>query len=86
VSSGGSTTTNDRLTVFVEEAGAMLGISRAHAYELVRRGVLPKLQLGRRADVERIDRELRSARLGDRFDQLERQPPSRSLGRAPLGR
>jgi hypothetical protein len=39
-----------------------------------------------RADVERIERELRSARLRDRFDQLERQPPSRSLGRAPLGR
>jgi len=38
------------------------------------------------ADVERIDRELRSARLRERFDQLERQPPSRSLGRAPLGR
>jgi conjugative relaxase-like TrwC/TraI family protein len=39
-----------------------------------------------RAEVERLDRELRSARLRDRFDALERQPPSRSLGRAPLGR
>lgn len=39
-----------------------------------------------RSDVERIERELRSARLRDRFDQLQRQPPSRSLGRAPLGR
>jgi conjugative relaxase-like TrwC/TraI family protein len=39
------------------------------------------------ADLVRIDRELRSARLRDRFDQLERQPPSRSLGRTPgLGR
>lgn len=38
------------------------------------------------AEVERIDRELRSARLRDRFDQLERQPPSRTLGRATLGR
>jgi hypothetical protein len=39
-----------------------------------------------RADVERLDRELRSARLRDRFDALERPPQSRSLGRAPLGR
>lgn len=38
------------------------------------------------AEVERVERELRSTRLHDRFDQLERQPPSRSLGRAPLGR
>jgi hypothetical protein len=38
------------------------------------------------SDAERIERELRSARLRDRFDQLQRQPPSRSLGRAPLGR
>jgi len=38
------------------------------------------------SDVERIERELRGARLRDRFDQLRRQPPSRSLGRAPLGR
>lgn len=37
-------------------------------------------------DVKRIERELRSARLRYRFDQLERQPPSGSLGRAPLGR
>lgn len=39
-----------------------------------------------RSDIERVERELRSARLRERFDQLERQPPSRSLGRAPLGR
>ncbi|HVE45895.1 MAG TPA: MobF family relaxase [Acidimicrobiales bacterium] len=38
------------------------------------------------SEVERVERELRSARLRDRFDQLEKQPPSRSLGRAPLGR
>lgn len=37
-----------RLTVTVEEAGELLGISRAHAYELVRRGELPSLRLGRR--------------------------------------
>jgi len=32
----------------VEETGRMLGISRAHAYELVARGELPHLRLGRR--------------------------------------
>jgi len=32
----------------VAEAGALLGISRAFAYELVARGELPVLRLGRR--------------------------------------
>ncbi len=44
-------TTNDdedRLVWTVEEAGRRLGISRAHAYELVARGELPHLRLGRR--------------------------------------
>ena len=40
--------TQDRLTVTVEEAGRMLGISRGLAYELVRRGDLPHIRLGRR--------------------------------------
>jgi excisionase family DNA binding protein len=38
----------DRLTVTVEEAGVLLGISRSLAYELVRRHELPSLRLGRR--------------------------------------
>lgn len=37
-----------RVTVTVEEAGEMLGISRGLAYELVRRGELPHIRLGRR--------------------------------------
>jgi excisionase family DNA binding protein len=47
-------TTNDdegRLVWTVEEAGRLLGISRAHAYELVARGELPHLRLGRRVVV-----------------------------------
>jgi excisionase family DNA binding protein len=32
----------------VEEAGAALGISRSHTYELIRQGELPALRLGRR--------------------------------------
>ena len=37
-----------RLTVRVEEAARLLGISRGLAYELVNRGELPALRLGRR--------------------------------------
>ncbi|MFN2504603.1 MAG: helix-turn-helix domain-containing protein [Acidimicrobiales bacterium] len=44
---------HDRLTVSVEEAAALLGISRALAYELVRRGDLPCLRLGRRVAIPR---------------------------------
>jgi excisionase family DNA binding protein len=35
----------------VEQAGRLLGISRAHAYELIARGDLPHLRLGRRVVV-----------------------------------
>lgn len=38
----------DRLTMRVEEAAGLLGISRGLAYELVNRGELPALRLGRR--------------------------------------
>jgi excisionase family DNA binding protein len=44
---------DDRLVWSVEEAGRRLGISRAHAYELVARGELPHLRLGRRIVVPR---------------------------------
>jgi excisionase family DNA binding protein len=43
----------ERLTLSVEEAAAALGISRALAYELVGRGELPCLRLGRRIVVPR---------------------------------
>lgn len=43
----------DRLTLSVEEAAELLGISRALAYELVRRGQLPRLRLGRRVVIPR---------------------------------
>ena len=38
----------DRLVYTVAEAGALLGISRAFAYELVARDELPVIRLGRR--------------------------------------
>lgn len=49
----GSSTEVERLTLSVEEAAVLLGISRALAYNLVRRGELPSLQLGRRVVVPR---------------------------------
>lgn len=46
--SGGTVLEQERMTLSIEEAAALLGISRALAYELVRRGDLPRLRLGRR--------------------------------------
>ncbi|MGH9154504.1 MAG: helix-turn-helix domain-containing protein [Acidimicrobiales bacterium] len=43
----------DRLTLTVEEAAQLLGISRALAYELVARHELPSIRLGRRIVVPR---------------------------------
>jgi excisionase family DNA binding protein len=56
----------ERLVWSVEEAGRMLGISRAHAYELVARGELPHLRLGRRVVVPKhaIEQLLASATAG----------------------
>ena len=38
----------ERLTFTVEEAGELLGISRALAYEMARTGRLPTLRFGKR--------------------------------------
>jgi excisionase family DNA binding protein len=57
----------EKLTVTVEEAGELLGISRALAYELVRRGELPSLHLGRRIVVP--VRRLRAMLDGDGADE-----------------
>ena len=43
----------NRLTLSVDEAAALLGISRALAYELIARCELPSLRLGRRIVVPR---------------------------------
>ncbi len=37
-----------RLVITVPEAALMLGISRNHGYELIRRGELPHIKLGNR--------------------------------------
>ena len=43
----------NRLVMTVTEAAVALGISRAHAYELVARRELPALRLGRRVVIPR---------------------------------
>jgi excisionase family DNA binding protein len=52
-------TVAERLTISVEEAAAMLGVSRTSAYEYVRTGQLPAIRMGRRilvpvAAIERL--------------------------------
>lgn len=44
---------DDRAVLSVTEAAAWLGISRTLAYELVARGELPSLRLGRRVLIPR---------------------------------
>ena len=43
----------NKLTLTVPETAALLGISRAHAYELVARHELPAIRLGRRVLIPR---------------------------------
>jgi excisionase family DNA binding protein len=45
--------TSDRLTISVDEAARLLGISRSFAYELCARKELPSMRLGRRLVVPR---------------------------------
>jgi len=40
--------TTEKLTFTIEEAGKLLGISRALAYEMARIGKLPTLRFGKR--------------------------------------
>ena len=55
-----------RLTLTVEEAAALLGISRAFAYEAVRRGEIPSIRIGRRVLIPRValDRLVNSPEVG----------------------
>jgi excisionase family DNA binding protein len=55
----------ERLALSVEEAGALLGISRDLAYDLVAIGQLPSVRLGRRLVVPRRALEEALGRLAD---------------------
>ena len=62
-----------RLTMSVEEAAEALGISRALAYEAIKRGEIPHIRIGKRILVPRaqLDRLLTN-------DNLDEEHPSRS--------
>ncbi len=45
--------TSEKLVLTVPECGELLGVSRAHAYLMVKRGRLPVIKLGRRFVVPR---------------------------------
>jgi len=59
--------TNEKLVMSVPEAGELLCISRAQAYLMVKRGILPVLRLGRRIVVPRpaLMKMLENARAGN---------------------
>ena len=63
LAAGATGATQERLTLSVEEAAQALGISRAFAYESVRRGDIPHIKIGRRLLVPKLalDRLLASA-------------------------
>ena len=56
---------SERLALSVEEAGALLGISRDLAYDLVARRELPSVRLGRRLVVPRRSLEEALERLAE---------------------
>jgi excisionase family DNA binding protein len=53
INAGAAPVTQERLTMTVEEAAVALGISRAFAYEAVRRGEIPAITIGRRKLIPR---------------------------------
>ena len=59
----GARADRDRRVWTVTEVAVLLGISRAHAYDLVAQGAIPHLRLGRRIVVPKIavDELLRGA-------------------------
>lgn len=79
----GSSSGTEKLAVSVEEAAALLGISRAFAYELVARNELPALRLGRRIVIPRQAVEAMVDRASAAFglaigDRTARQGPASS--------
>jgi len=45
---------DNRLCISVPEAAKLLGISRNNAYELVKRGELPSIRLGKRKLIPKV--------------------------------
>ena len=61
-------TTIERVTISVDEAAVMLGISRTSAYEYIRTGQLPAIRMGRRllVPLKAISNNLLDGSVGDR--------------------
>lgn len=63
-STGGKNIMNEKLTLSIEEAGKLLGVSRQTAYLLTHRADFPVLRIGRRVLIPRkqleawMDRQL----------------------------
>jgi excisionase family DNA binding protein len=68
----------ERLVFTVSEAGELLGISRAFAYELVARGELPVIKLGRRRLVPKVALLALVGLSSDRPEGADPTPASRS--------
>lgn len=62
---------DDRLTLTVQEAGRMLGISRATAYQLANEGKLPAIRLGRRLLISKAGLERMVNQAGDKTQQAD---------------
>ena len=62
----------DRLVLTVSEAADILRVSRAFAYDLVARGVLPSIRLGRRIVIPRVGLE---RLLDDAVPEPSKRPP-----------
>ena len=85
-----------RLTMTVEEAAVVLGISRASAYDAVSRGEIPCIRIGRRILIPKVALErlldgagrrpvgavTRSGRLSSDTFVMRSDPPAPSIGRA----
>jgi excisionase family DNA binding protein len=69
--SGAVSPVEDRLVYTVEEAAALLGISRSFAYEAVQRGEIPSMRIGKRILVPKaaLERLLLSTAHSDPDDQ-----------------
>lgn len=67
LASGAIAPVEDRLTLTVEEAATLLGISRAFAYEAVKNGEIPSIRIGRRVLVPKaaLERFLSKTRVVD---------------------
>jgi excisionase family DNA binding protein len=58
----------ERLTLTVEEAAEVLGISRPTAYEAIQTGEIPHIRIGRRILIPRVALEKLLANAGEKVE------------------